>query len=85
MRTGYVRGEVTRGMFPNERGFLLHDHAGKPISTLVSERAVVEERKLLRVDVVESRGGKSLVLIPGEVYGDGSLVTVNDSELEASP
>ncbi len=76
-----LRGIVARGMFPNERSVVVSDHAGQELTLLVDDGLVVDDKGLVEVVVLQARDRLALVRLPGEVYGPGNIITVNDSQL----
>ncbi len=79
----FLRGRSSPGMFPNERIVEVTDHEGKEVSLVVEESAVVQKdlEDLVRVTLVERDNGKSLVLLPGEVFGSGPYISVDSEQL----
>lgn len=74
-----LRGRVSPGMFPAERSVTFRDAAGKEVSVVVS--ATLVDGDHLLVHVAETTDDRSMVLLPGDVFGAGKFVTVNNSQL----
>jgi hypothetical protein len=80
MATRKLRGMISEGMFPNERVFLVSDHGGSQHAVIVSEDLI--EDSTVRVRVLESVDGLSLVEVPGEHLDAARTISVRDTELE---
>lgn len=78
-----LRGNISGGMFPDERTVTVRDSSGADI--VVVAPAILINGNSVRVQVIESREGNSLVLLPGDVFGAGQIVTVRDSDLADLP
>lgn len=74
-----LRGKVNEGMFPNERVFVVTDNGGNQYAVIVPEEFI--DGSTIRVNVIESRDGLSLVTVPGEHLDLGRTISVSDSEL----
>lgn len=88
----YLRCEISAGQFSNEAAVRGHDYANEEFSLFVSLERVRFSGQLgdnwtsglLCVEVLDSRGGYSLVYLPGPTFGNGQTITVADSQLERS-
>lgn len=82
-----LSGTVSEGMFPTERTVVFEDYGGNTVSVIASERLVIEEPDgcFVRVVLVETQDerGRSVVLLPGDVYGAGQYAAVRTSDLRA--
>ena len=67
------------GMFPDEKVVTINDSSGIGIVLVASASLISGDS--VRVQVIDSQDGKSLVLLPGDVFGSGRTVTVRDTEL----
>ena len=77
-----VQGRTDAGMFPNERVFIITGHSGELFTVIVPD-SFIEERDgvpTLRVRVLDSARGISLVRVPGEALSS-STISVADSSL----
>lgn len=75
-----MRGTVSAGMFPNERAIVLTDHNGETY-TLIVPADIISSDGVIRVRVIDERGGIVLIRLPGELLGAGSVISVQRSEL----
>ena len=78
-----LKGTVSEGMFPTERSVAFEDHLGNAVSLIIPASAIIQltDGTFIPVRLVDSDGGLALILLPGEVFGAGKLVTVQGSEL----
>jgi hypothetical protein len=85
MRTRELRGTVADGGFPDEAIFSFNDRSGADVS-VIAPRSFVKQLKgtagRLRVRVLDRQGALFLVELPGEVFGAGRSVTVDEAVLE---
>ena len=77
--TKMLRGKISVGMFPDEKVVTINDSSGIGIVLVASASLISGDS--VRVQVIDSQDGKSLVLLPGDVLGSGRTVTVRDTEL----
>ena len=85
MNRSLLSGVVSKGMFPDERVFLITDHRGKKVSTIVQNSDVTnirDNRGTVEVRVVEAQGDVTLVMLPGEVLGTSRVLAVKNSDLQ---
>ena len=77
-----LQGRVVAGMFPNERVFIITSYNGETFTVIVPE-GFVEERDgvpTIRVRVIDSAQGISLVRVPGEAL-DSNTISVAETAL----
>lgn len=82
MTRTFLRGEVSPGGFPNERVLVFSDHQGHRYTVIVTEDEVDGDK--VRVRELRQQDDLTLVRLPGETIGCGSIVTVRDSQLTRS-
>jgi len=85
MKRSLLKGVVSEGMFPDERVFLITDHQGKKVSTIVQNSDVSnihENRGTVEVRVVGEKGDLTLVMLPGEVLGTSRVLAVKNSDIQ---
>jgi hypothetical protein len=77
---------VSAGQFPTEVAVSGTQHNGKPFSLFAPNEmvsATAEPSKgLLRVELVDRKGGLALVRLPAQTFENGQFVTVNADELQ---
>lgn len=76
-----MRVTVSDGMFPNERAIVLTDYNGANYTLIVSADMISSDG-VIRVRVIDERGGLALIRLPGEALGTSSLISVQRSELQ---
>jgi hypothetical protein len=79
-----LQSEVTENAgFPNERGVLFHDSTGATVNAIVPDRVVIHRngKSYVRVKLIQSDKGLAMVFMPGELFGAGRMVTVDDSQV----
>jgi len=83
--TKFLRGKVSKGMFPDELVLLLADHDGGPQALIVQSELVKQsgEDGLVEVQIVDQREGLALIRLPGELVTAGHVISVKESQLEA--
>ena len=76
-------GRVEKGMFPNERAFVVTDHDDRSYVVIVPD-TLIETRdgvSTILVRVINSAGGVSLVRVPGEPLDSSPVVSVSSKDL----
>lgn len=74
--------DVDEGMLPGEYTVVTSTFEGRPISMFVSERDVLQDRRLLRVSVLVSAGGNALIYLPSQPLESSSrTVRVSSSQV----
>jgi len=79
-----LRGDVTEGVgFPDERAVEFTDLDGRPVTTIVPEQFVIRRNgdNYLRVKLIGSERGVSVIYVPGEVFGATRMVSVADAQV----
>jgi hypothetical protein len=72
-------------MFPDERVFLVTDHLGHKVSTIVQDRdfrQLENDSGSVEVRILGVRGEITLVMLPGDILGPSRTISVRTSELE---
>lgn len=75
-----LRGELSDGMFPDERFIELRDHNGRSFVLIVPADRV-DAHGAIDVRIIDESGGVALVRLPGELLNAGRTLSVNRSEL----
>jgi hypothetical protein len=79
-----LQSEVSEGGgFPNERTVVFHDSAGSTVSAIVPARVVIRRggKSYVKVRLIESAKGFSMVFMPGELFGASRMITVPDTQV----
>jgi len=75
-----LKGELSEGMFPNERVVTVRDHTGQERTLIAPETSVLGSTILVKL--VDKAGDIALVRLPGDLLDSGRMLSVRDSELE---
>ncbi len=75
--------EVGEGMLPGEYAVVTRTFEGRPISLFVSEENVEQSQQLLRVMILSSGGGNTLIYLPSEPLGSSRTVKVSSAQVVA--
>lgn len=70
-----LRGNVSAGMFPQERILVLTDHQGRKYTLIVSDDQVHEDGTIT-VHMLDEQGEAALVRLPGELIEAGRTLSV---------
>lgn len=81
--------ELTKGQFDTEVSVRLCDYNGEQTSLFVPNYYAKHDGPLgdewttgkLRVEILDSRDGFSLVYLPGKTFNNGQAITVSDQQL----
>ena len=79
-----LKGALSDGLFSSEAVLSFQDAHGIDVSLIAPMAMVIRkgEGGVVRVRVLQSKGARYLVQLPGEVYGAGQEVVVNEEQLE---
>ena len=75
--------EVGQGMLPGDYAVVTRTFEGQPISLFVSEENVVQGQQLLRVMILSSGGGNTLIYLPSEPLESSRTVKVSSAQVVA--
>ena len=86
----WLRCEVSAGQFPTEAAIKGKDHSGEVFSLFVPLTHVRPSEGLgdewiggkVQVEILDSRGGLSLVELPGQTFTNGRTITVREDQLD---
>jgi hypothetical protein len=83
MEEALLKGRIQPGMFPTEVFLSFQDTSGEPMMVIVPDVWVVERdsKQYVRVRLLESNNGASVIYVPGEVVQGQAMVSVASSEL----
>ncbi|MFA7248206.1 MAG: hypothetical protein WC273_01070 [Dehalococcoidia bacterium] len=81
MGTGMLKGHIQDGPFESEVILTFKDEKGREVS-VIAPRSLVGGQAI-RVRILATAAGRSLVELPGDVFGAGQEVTVREEILEA--
>lgn len=79
MARHFLAGKISGGMFPTERAVTIQDQAGRQIAVIAHDKLVQDGR--LEVTLLSRTEDSSNVLLPGDVYGSGQVITVDTAAL----
>ena len=85
MKRSLLRGQIKLGMFPDERLFLVTDHLGNKVSTIVQDsdvKQLQDDSGSVEVRVLGMMDDVTLVMLPGDVLSPNRTLTVRTSELQ---
>jgi hypothetical protein len=72
-------------MFPDERIFLITDHKGRKVSTIVQDsdlKNIEDDHGAIEVRIIGMEGDITQVMLPGEVLDSSRILTVRNSEFQ---
>ena len=73
--------EVGEGMLPGEYAVVTRTFEGQPISLFTSEENVEQGNMLLRVMILNTGGGNTLIYLPSEPLESSRTVKVSSTEV----